>query len=51
MSGAFATTSHQAPPSRSHGAQELPDPVPGAHQIQANVFAAAHQITQLLTLH
>jgi hypothetical protein len=30
--------------------QKLPDPVPGAHQIHANVLAAAHQIAQLLAL-
>jgi hypothetical protein len=30
--------------------QELPDPVPGAHQIHANVLPAAHQIVQLPTL-
>jgi hypothetical protein len=30
--------------------QELPDPVTRAHQIHANVLAAAHQIAQLLTL-
>ena len=30
--------------------QELPDPVPRAHQIGADVLAAADQITQLLTL-
>jgi hypothetical protein len=31
--------------------QELPDPMPGAHQIHANVLPAANQIAQLLTLH
>ena len=30
--------------------QELPDPMPGAHQIHADVLTAAHEITQLLTL-
>jgi hypothetical protein len=30
--------------------QELPDSVSGAHQILANVLAAAHQVAQLLTL-
>ena len=31
--------------------QELPDPMPGAHQVHADVLAAAHQVAQLLTLH
>ena len=31
--------------------QEPPDPVARAHQIQADVLPAAHQIAQLLTLH
>jgi hypothetical protein len=30
--------------------QELPEPMPGAHQIDPDVLAAAHQIAQLLTL-
>jgi hypothetical protein len=30
--------------------QEVPDPMPGAHQIGADVLAAADQIPQLLTL-
>ena len=49
-SGAFATTPPRGRPSRSRGAAGTSDPVPGAHQIHANVLPAADKIAQLLAL-